>query len=116
MHPSAPFIAIANYLLSDFMPENGSTGAPCASFSRSHRLDVDGRIEFWLGSHNNTLPAEQMWRSPESARPTCDVRPDMLEERRKTRPPCQVRVPFGSVLLRDVRVRISSTSPLISGE
>ncbi|KAM0754797.1 hypothetical protein T439DRAFT_377223 [Meredithblackwellia eburnea MCA 4105] len=84
VHPCAPFMMIANFLLSDFMPENGST-------------------EFWLGSHNSTLPVEQMWRSKESKVPTCDIRPEILEERRLSRAPCQVRVPFGSVLFRDVR-------------
>lgn len=84
VHPSAPFMAISNFLLSDFKPENGST-------------------EFWLGSHNSTLPVEQLWRSPDSIIPTCDVIPALIEERRATRPPCQVTVPFGSVLLRDIR-------------
>lgn len=84
VHPSAPFIAIANFLLSEFTPNNGST-------------------EFWLGSHNSTLPQEQMWRTPESVVPTCDIYSDFLEERAKTRPPAQVDVPFGCVLLRDVR-------------
>ncbi|GAA6011378.1 hypothetical protein JCM10207_008319 [Rhodosporidiobolus poonsookiae] len=84
VHPHAPFIAISNFLLDDFKPENGST-------------------EFWLGSHSQTCAVEQMWRSPDSIVPTCDVRPELLEERRKTRPPAQVTVPFGCVLLRDPR-------------
>ncbi|GAA6055388.1 hypothetical protein JCM3770_001084 [Rhodotorula araucariae] len=84
VHPQAPFIAISNFLLDDFTPSNGST-------------------EFWLGSHATTNPAEQMWRSKESIVPTCDIIPAVLEERRKTRPPAQVTVPFGSVLLRDPR-------------
>lgn len=45
-----------------------------------------------------------MWRTPESVVPTCDIYSDFLEERAKTRPPAQVDVPFGCVLLRDVRV------------
>lgn len=73
-----------NYLLSDFLPENGST-------------------EFWLGSHSVTSPVEQYWRTPQSVWPTCDITHALLEERRQTRPPAQVTVPFGSVLLRDVR-------------
>ncbi|KAI5481710.1 hypothetical protein MNV49_002936 [Pseudohyphozyma bogoriensis] len=84
IHPTAPFMGIFNFLLSDFTPENGST-------------------EFWLGSAQSTLPVEQMWRSKESKAPTCDVRPELLDERRKTREPSQVTVPFGSVLFRDVR-------------
>ncbi|GAA6037273.1 hypothetical protein JCM8097_008656 [Rhodosporidiobolus ruineniae] len=83
-HPLASFIAISNFLLSDFTPENGST-------------------EFWLGSHQATQPSEQMWRSQESIVPTCDIIPEVLDERRKTRPPAQVTVPFGCVLLRDPR-------------
>lgn len=44
-----------------------------------------------------------MWRSPESIVPTCDLHNSFLEERRASRPPSQVTVPFGSVLLRDPR-------------
>lgn len=84
MHPMAPFMAISNFLLDDFKPENGST-------------------EFWLGSHQQTSPSEQFWRTPESIVPTCDIIPEFLEERRATRPPSQVTVPFGSCLLRDPR-------------
>lgn len=84
MHPSAPFMMIANFLLSDFTPENGST-------------------EFWLGSHAQTTSKEQMWRDPLAKVPTCDIHPQFLEERRAVRPPSQVSASYGSVLLRDVR-------------
>ncbi|KAM0746245.1 hypothetical protein T439DRAFT_329969 [Meredithblackwellia eburnea MCA 4105] len=82
--PAAPYTAVVNFLLSDFKPSNGST-------------------EFWLGSHANTSPVEQAWKSSDAAVPTCNVLQELLDERRKTRPPVQVEVPFGSVLLRDPR-------------
>lgn len=71
-------------LLTDFRPSNGST-------------------EFWLGSHNQTLPIEQVWKTADAIVPTCNIRQELLDERRKTRPPIQVEVPFGCLLLRDPR-------------
>lgn len=59
--------------------------------------------EFWLGSHAQTLPVDQYWASPEAPFPTCNVRHELLEARRAVRPPAQVTVPFGSVLIRDPR-------------
>ncbi|KAL8287084.1 hypothetical protein RQP46_004090 [Phenoliferia psychrophenolica] len=38
VHPSAPFMAISNFLLSDFKPENGSTGSPIPSLPQSSRV------------------------------------------------------------------------------
>lgn len=35
--------------------------------------------------------------------PTCNIRQELLDERRNTRPPVQVQVPFGCLLLRDPR-------------
>ncbi len=71
-HPTAPFYVIANVLLADFGPENGST-------------------EFWLGSHKNTTTEDQD-PAPERA---CFVLEDKVEARRKIRPPVQTRARKG---------------------
>lgn len=63
----------------------------------------NGSTEFWLGSHLNTTNEEQLWRSSTSPTPTCDVTPACIAERLKTRPGEQIRVPFGTVMLRDMR-------------
>ncbi|KAL1735368.1 hypothetical protein EV714DRAFT_244288 [Schizophyllum commune] len=84
-HPEARWGMVANFLLSDFVPANGST-------------------EFWLGTHVNTGQRDQMWASQDADAPTCDIIPARLEERRAARPPSQVDVKFGSVVLRDMCV------------
>ncbi|GAA5902799.1 hypothetical protein JCM8208_006479 [Rhodotorula glutinis] len=84
LHPNCPGMLNTNLALSDFTPENGST-------------------EFWLGSHNCTTGHDQVWPTRESATPLCDVAPDTLEERRRVRPGAQIRVPMGTVTLRDMR-------------
>ena len=45
-----------------------------------------------------------MWASQDADAPTCDIIPARLEERRAVRPPSQVDVKFGSVVLRDMCV------------
>ena len=97
--PHAPLPALLLPLsLADFTPENGST-------------------EFWLGSHNCTTGHDQVWPTRESATPLCDVAPDTLEERRMVRPGAQIRVPMGTITLRDMRtwcvVSSSTLEPLV---
>ncbi|GAA5912034.1 hypothetical protein JCM6882_002012 [Rhodosporidiobolus microsporus] len=85
LHPNAPYMLNTNLALSDFTPENGST-------------------EFWLGSHAGTTAWEQLWPSADSLTPLCDVNEKAMEERRRMgRPGAQVRVPAGTVTLRDMR-------------
>ncbi|KAM0750036.1 hypothetical protein T439DRAFT_381558 [Meredithblackwellia eburnea MCA 4105] len=83
-HPLAPYSLNTNFPLMDFTPENGST-------------------EFWLGTHSQTTNEEQLWRSKEHKTPTCNVIPAIFNERAQVRPGEQLRVPFGTVLLRDMR-------------
>ncbi len=80
-HPTAPFYVIANVLLADFSPENGST-------------------EFWLGSHKDTTTDDQ---DPTPGQ-TCFVLPEKVEERRSVRPPVQTTAKKGSITLRDLRL------------
>ncbi|TRM62588.1 hypothetical protein BD626DRAFT_548456 [Schizophyllum amplum] len=84
-HPEARWGMVANFLLSDFVPANGST-------------------EFWLGTHVNTGQRDQMWATTDADAPTCDIKPESLEARRAVRAPSQVDVKFGSVVLRDMCV------------
>ncbi|TNY24029.1 hypothetical protein DMC30DRAFT_346619, partial [Rhodotorula diobovata] len=84
LHPNCPGMLNTNLALSDFTPENGST-------------------EFWLGSHVGTTGHDQVWPTRDSATPLCDVAPDVLEARRPVRPGAQIRVPMGTVILRDMR-------------
>ncbi|CAK4030651.1 Hypothetical predicted protein [Lecanosticta acicola] len=92
-HPTAPFYLIANMPLSNFSPANGAT-------------------EFWLGSHAHTTSSDQIpcteetkYRASQIAGydPTCEVRPHIVEARRKVRPPVQVACERGDVLIRDLR-------------
>ncbi|KAF9046812.1 hypothetical protein BDZ89DRAFT_1058283 [Hymenopellis radicata] len=87
IHPLAPSMIIANFPLSDFSAANGST-------------------EFWLGSHATTTPSEQIWRVPYPATriPECFILPELVEARRKVRPPIQIECKPGGVLLRDQRI------------
>lgn len=87
IHPLAPSIIIANFPLCEFSPENGST-------------------EMWLGSHATTDPGDQMWPAqyPTSQAPLCFIRPELVEERRKVRPPIQIACKPGGVMLRDQRI------------
>jgi hypothetical protein len=80
IHPTAPFYVIANILMDDFSPENGST-------------------EFWLGSHKTTTADDQDTTEGK----TCNILPDRLEARRQVRPPVQARAKKGSITLRDLR-------------
>lgn len=71
-----------------------------------------GSTEFWLGSHAHTSGAEQVIATPESSltnarlrvgEPTCDVKKEVFEERRKIRPPIQPVCGPGDIMLRDLR-------------
>ncbi|GAA5826238.1 hypothetical protein JCM11251_007221 [Rhodosporidiobolus azoricus] len=85
LHPNAPYMLNTNLALSDFTPENGST-------------------EFWLGSHQSTTAWHQVWSSPDAGTPICDINEQSLEERRRMgRPGAQIRVPKGTITLRDMR-------------
>lgn len=86
-----PFYFIANFPLGDFSPENGST-------------------EFWLGSHAHTTSSDQVpcteatkVRNQAPGDPSCNVEPEVYEQRRSVRPPIQVVCEKGDVLIRDLR-------------
>jgi len=92
-HPQAPFFCIVNVPLIPFSPATGST-------------------EFWLGSHAHTSGADQVIAKPDdvlaNARlvagdPTCNVRMEVVEERRRVRPPVQPVCDMGDLMIRDLR-------------
>ncbi|KAI1338371.1 phytanoyl-dioxygenase family protein [Xylariaceae sp. FL0016] len=92
-HPQCPFYAIANLPLCSFSEETGST-------------------EFWLGSHACTTGSDQIIAKEgdalENARvrpgePLTFVKPEVIENRRKIRPPIQPRAEPGDFMLRDLR-------------
>ena len=71
----------------DFSPRNGST-------------------EFWLGTHQNTTGAEQDVSSPQNPRGPYDtfLKEELVEARRKVRPPIQTVLSRGDITLRDLRL------------
>jgi ectoine hydroxylase-related dioxygenase (phytanoyl-CoA dioxygenase family) len=90
-HPTAPFYFIANIVLADFSIANGAT-------------------EFWLGSHAHTSSADQIPCTEETkvrkqvpGDPSCNVKLDVVEERRKVRPPIQATCQKGDIMIRDLR-------------
>ncbi|KAK4552190.1 hypothetical protein LTR86_010544 [Recurvomyces mirabilis] len=87
-HPTCPFYFIANIVLSDFSVENGAT-------------------EFWLGSHARTVAEDQVpctvstrARDQNVGEPSCNVRLEIVEERRKVRPPIQALCKKGDIIIR----------------
>lgn len=90
-HPTCPFYFIANIVLSDFTVENGAT-------------------EFWLGSHAHTTSADQVPCTEETkvrkqvpGDPSCNVKLEVLEQRRAIRPPIQPSCRKGDIIIRDLR-------------
>jgi hypothetical protein len=90
-HPTAPFHFIANFVLDDFSVANGAT-------------------EFWLGSHAHTTSEDQIpctnetrLRDQVPGDPSCAVKPEVVEARRKARPPIQAHCCKGDVMIRDLR-------------
>ncbi|KAF2100735.1 phytanoyl-CoA dioxygenase family protein [Rhizodiscina lignyota] len=81
--PSIPFALVINVPLVTMTPENGST-------------------EIWLGTHNIADVSVQVGRHGERA--SGCIKKDVLEERRKVRPPSQPVVKKGSVVIRDLRL------------
>ena len=88
-----PFFVIANVPLCPFNPTTGST-------------------EFWLGSHAHTAGTDQVLATPDSqlanaklvvGEPNTFVLPEVVEERRKIRPPIQPTCDKGDIILRDLR-------------
>jgi len=88
-----PFFVIANIPLCPFNPRTGST-------------------EFWLGSHASTSGLDQVIATPETqlanaklvlGEPTTNVLPEVVEKRRKIRPPIQPSCDKGDIMLRDLR-------------
>lgn len=72
-----PYALVVNVGLVDMSPENGST-------------------EIWPGTHLDTTVTMQSG--------DIEVKPDVLEARRKVSPPFQPTVPIGSVVIRDMRL------------
>ncbi|KAG0647473.1 Kanamycin B dioxygenase [Hyphodiscus hymeniophilus] len=92
-HPQCPFYVIANIPLCAFNKSTGST-------------------EFWLGSHHLTAGMDQVLATSKSklanaklrvGEPECNIQPDVLEARRKYRPPIQPICEKGDIMLRDLR-------------
>lgn len=91
-HPKFPYFFIANIPLCDFTVKNGST-------------------EFWLGSHAQTSISEQVIATEPSQEnryikigdKTPWIKAEVLDARRKIRPPLQPEVSRGDVMIRDLR-------------
>ncbi|KAK5115870.1 hypothetical protein LTR85_009464 [Meristemomyces frigidus] len=90
-HPTCPFYFIANIVLSDFSVENGAT-------------------EFWLGTHAHTTSEDQVPCTEETkvrnqvlGDPSCNVKPEVYEQRRQVRPPIQPQCSKGDIMIRDLR-------------
>ena len=90
-HPTAPFYFIANIVLSDFTEENGAT-------------------EFWLGSHAHTTWEDQIpcteetrFRNQAIGSPSCSVKEEIVDARRKIRPPIRAICKKGDIVIRDLR-------------
>lgn len=90
-HPKCPFVVVANTAIVDFTEENGAT-------------------EFWLGSHAFSDERDQTVATPETVfgkqkigSPSCPVKSEVVEARRKIRPPIQATMKKGDVMLRDFR-------------
>jgi ectoine hydroxylase-related dioxygenase (phytanoyl-CoA dioxygenase family) len=90
-HPKCPFVVVANTALNDFTLENGAT-------------------EFWLGTHAFSDENDQTIATPETVfgkqkvgTPSCPVREDVVEARRRVRPPVRAIMGKGDVMLRDFR-------------
>lgn len=79
-HPPCPFYAIANVYTVDASPDNGST-------------------EIWLGTHHFNTEAQ----TPVGPKGETHIRPEYIEERKKTLPGFQPTVKKGSILFRDMR-------------
>ena len=80
-HPTCPFYAIANIYTVDASPSNAST-------------------EIWLGTHHFDTEAQ----TPPGPKGETHIRPEYIEERKKTMPGIQPTVTKGSVLFRDMRL------------
>ena len=82
-HPDCPFALVVNIPLVDMTPENGST-------------------EIWLGTHSLSNVNAQEGAHGERASGRINV--NILEDRRRERPPSQPVVKKGSIILRDLRL------------
>lgn len=109
-HPRCPFYFIANIVLDDFSPANGSTGRHAhVSFPCEAPL-IRIMTEFWLGSHAHTTSADQVPCTEETkvraqvpGDPSCNVKPPVVEARRQVRPPVQIECSKGDIVIRDLR-------------
>ena len=102
VHPTCPFYFIANVVLCDFSEANGAT-------------------EFWLGSHAHTTSNDQVLCTAESKAfpnqipgrdPTCDVKEDVVEQRRSIRPPVLAECRKGDIVIRDLRYALHDDQPV----
>lgn len=62
----------------------------------------NGSTEVWLGTHTSSSLADQ--EGEHGSRASGRIKPELLEERRKVRPPVQAVVDKGSVIVRDLRL------------
>lgn len=81
-HPNFPFAMVVNINLVDTSPENGST-------------------EVWLGSHHCSTVDDHVVIDGERQ---LDIRPELVEERRKRSPPLKAGTKKGSLIIRDLRL------------
>lgn len=108
----APYIALVVLSRINLQSSNPSTAPPNSGSAHTVRrcpssrcADRDSRRCLAPPSHlsNPLCPFHQVWKSSEATVPTCNIRQALLDERRSSRPPVQVEVPFGCLLLRDPR-------------
>jgi hypothetical protein len=109
-HPRCPFYFIANIVLDDFSPANGSTGKFQSSIGTEWITLTPVCAEFWLGSHAHTTSADQVPCTEETkvrqqvpGDPSCNVKPSIVEQRRPIRPPIQAECSKGDIMIRDLR-------------
>ena len=74
------------------------------------RQNTNFTLEFWLGSHARTTSADQVpctertkVRQQVPGDPSCNVKPNIVEQRRPVRPPIQPRCSKGDIMIRDLR-------------
>jgi ectoine hydroxylase-related dioxygenase (phytanoyl-CoA dioxygenase family) len=84
-HPNFPFAIVVNINLVDTSAENGAT-------------------EVWLGSHHRSTSDDHVIIDGEKREGQLEIKPELVEERRKHSPPIQAGTKKGSLILRDLRL------------
>ena len=89
-HPTFPFAMVVNINLVDTCAENGAT-------------------EFWPGTHHCSTVDEHALAAAadggeQPPRRLLDIKPELVEARRRHSPPVQARTKKGSLIIRDLRL------------